>query len=425
MPNFRTISISLRSQYDVDSIPEFDPPDKNAKARFSTTPLIPSLPKAIDETTSTASVYIPVYPSSQFWVCYNISPPVHPGTYFFFKLFINGAHVVSWGCGKEAQWKGKTMFALYESPEDKDAKKRVEKRALFFAPKGEGENTVLGIGPTAFVEVRVHRANGRRREVRRLEEFSKTFHGQHGHGIELVNAGPAKKEHPKRYYTYALVDPVDQPFATFKYYYRSFEQLEKLGVLDSVSEDDDSTLSGLSGTATETSTREYKEAESCHSITEDDRSELGGNDTPTSDSRRHSAPLTALQPQSEIPQGIVESPLRRSIQETPKNFYRLSVPPSLRLAPPASHLAASPKKTTPNGSLASLIEVPRLVGEWAQRTPSPIKSIRSGIQSPTPSETRKRGNSMAALRNVVASALRRRVVTNPDSPSGSSSRNTS
>lgn len=203
------------------------------------------------------------------------------------------------------------------------------------------------------------------------------------------------------------------------------EQLEKLGVLDSVSEDDDSTLSGLSGTATETSTREYKEAESCHSITEDDRSELGGNDTPTSDSRRHSAPLTALQPQSEIPQGIVESPLRRSIQETPKNFYRLSVPPSLRLAPPASHLAASPKKTTPNGSLASLIEVPRLVGEWAQRTPSPIKSIRSGIQSPTPSETRKRGNSMAALRNVVASALRRRVVTNPDSPSGSSSRNTS
>lgn len=76
------------------------------------------------------------------------------------------------------------MFALYESPEDKDAKKRVEKRALFFAPKGEGENTVLGIGPTAFVEVRVHRANGRRREVRRLEEFSKTFHGQHGHGIE-------------------------------------------------------------------------------------------------------------------------------------------------------------------------------------------------------------------------------------------------
>jgi hypothetical protein len=37
----------------------------------------------------------------------------------------------------------------------------------------------------------------------------------------LVNAGLAKGESPKRFYEFALIDPVDQPFATFKYYYRT------------------------------------------------------------------------------------------------------------------------------------------------------------------------------------------------------------
>ena len=40
-------------------------------------------------------------------------------------------------------------------------------------------------------------------------------------GSRLVNAGRAKKENPKRFYGFSLIDPIDQPFATFKYYYRT------------------------------------------------------------------------------------------------------------------------------------------------------------------------------------------------------------
>ena len=41
-------------------------------------------------------------------------------------------------------------------------------------------------------------------------------------GDSLVNAGTLPREHPRRFYNYALLDPIDQPFATFRYYYRSW-----------------------------------------------------------------------------------------------------------------------------------------------------------------------------------------------------------
>ena len=72
------------------------------------------------------------------------------------------------------------MFGLFESPENKEGKKFVEKRSLFF---GDVKKSV-GNDPTAYMEVRVHRANGRKRITRQLEEFEKTFHALHGRGIE-------------------------------------------------------------------------------------------------------------------------------------------------------------------------------------------------------------------------------------------------
>lgn len=50
--------------------------------------------------------------------------------------------------------------------------------------------------------------------------------------LSLVNAGRAGPEQPKRFYKFALVDPVDRPFATFRYYYRTWEQLRHLGLLE-------------------------------------------------------------------------------------------------------------------------------------------------------------------------------------------------
>ena len=145
MPNYRSITIAFRSQYDISMIPEFDPPDPeltNARS-FSNTPYVSSAPKAVDGTTSTVSVYIPIYPSSQFWICYDISPPAPPAAHFLFKLFINGAHVVSWSCGQEDGRKGKTIFGLFESPENREGKKFVERRSLFFSDVKKSVGVIL------------------------------------------------------------------------------------------------------------------------------------------------------------------------------------------------------------------------------------------------------------------------------------------
>ncbi|KAF2805018.1 uncharacterized protein BDZ99DRAFT_111527 [Mytilinidion resinicola] len=100
-------------------------------------------------------------------------------------------------------------------------------------------------------------------------------------------------------------------------------------------------------------------------------------------------------------------PARQSEVKTPKHFHRLSIPPSLKLSPShATFPRRAPQKLAASSSLSTLREQPS-VDEWIQKTPSPVKSIRNTISSPTP-EGRKRGNSIAALREVVSKALRRR-----------------
>ncbi|OCL04130.1 hypothetical protein AOQ84DRAFT_367785 [Glonium stellatum] len=421
MPNYRNITIALRSQYDISAIPEFHPPESElSDTPFSSnTSHASSALKAVDNMASTVSTYIPIYPSSQFWICYEISPPVPLAAYFFFKLLINGAHVVSWSCGREDGWRGKTMFGLFETPENEEGKKFVERRSLFFGDVRES----VGNGPTGFMEIRVHRSNGRKRIARQLEEFEKTVHPKHGRGIELVNAGRAKKENPKRFYKLSLIDPIDQPFVIFKYYYCTQEKLEELGILGRQNDNDDSTLSGLSSTTTECSTSQKQNREEIDDIGEANNSQPKHEDngTPTPATHGHSVPFPAL----DTHLGNCKSPYERNITETPKHFYRLSIPPSLKLVPSAaSSRLVSPEKLTPNASMVSLVNLPSSEVEWLQRTPSPVKSARTEPQSPLLGN-RKRTSSIVALKNVVASALRRRSMTSPDLVSSLSSRNTS
>lgn len=102
MPNYRSLTLSLISQYDILTIPEFAPrsiiPDP-----FTDSSNFPTL---VDPSADIVSVYIPTYPSSRFWLTYSVSPPFSPGLLFYFKLYINGSCVVSWGCGEEDGYKG-------------------------------------------------------------------------------------------------------------------------------------------------------------------------------------------------------------------------------------------------------------------------------------------------------------------------------
>lgn len=163
MPSYRSITIGLVSQFDVLTIPEYAPP------LHPNDPFFPS-PTLINEEKSIVSVYIPIYPSSQFWLSYSISPPHPPNAFYYFKLFHNGVCVVSWGCGEEDGYQGKTMFGLFESEQSWFGECGVEKRAFCFAREdGSIRRPVHNLGDV--MEVRVYRSKGRRKTEPELTQF--------------------------------------------------------------------------------------------------------------------------------------------------------------------------------------------------------------------------------------------------------------
>jgi hypothetical protein len=185
MPNYRGVTIELHSQFDVDTLPEYFPyPGTYYTHRDITAPV----PSAVSDLTSTCSVYVPVFPGSQFWLSYHVSPPVPEDQMYFFKLFINGNHIVSWSCGKQEGWKGKTMFGLFER-EREDGRKIIEKRVLRFGPldeNGEWTDVDNAFDESAYLEIKVYRAHGRRRIARSVgaPEYVTTAHAQSEKGIE-------------------------------------------------------------------------------------------------------------------------------------------------------------------------------------------------------------------------------------------------
>ena len=164
MPTYRSITISLVSQFDILVIPEYEPPK---------TPLDPFLnaPTLVNADCSVVSVYVPTYPSSQFWICYSISPPYPPNILYYFKLFINGNHIVSWGCGKEDGYEGKTMFGLFSPGPSPFPHSEIERRALCFGPNHSNSSVFTWDNLNDVLEVKVFRSKGRKKIAPKLEEF--------------------------------------------------------------------------------------------------------------------------------------------------------------------------------------------------------------------------------------------------------------
>ena len=166
MPTYRSITVSLASQYDLFEVPEFNPPVA-PKDPFTTIPTI------VDTDHAVRSVYIPMYPASQFWVCYDISPPNPLKLLYYFKLYINGRHIVSWGCGANNDFRGKTMFGVFESTQIHNGIPQVlfERRVLSFSPEaGSVQSNVLD-SLNDVMEIKVFRSKGRKRIRPELEEY--------------------------------------------------------------------------------------------------------------------------------------------------------------------------------------------------------------------------------------------------------------
>jgi hypothetical protein len=423
MPTYRSVNIVLHSQFDVETFPEYCPPLQEHYTR--------PVPKLIDDTTSTRSVYIPVLPGSLFWIGYSVSPPVPDGHFFLFKLFINGAHIVSWSTGKEEGWKGKTMFGLYDRPEDEDGKRRVEKRALSFTSPGQNgwDDVKDTFDGKMCMEIRVHRAHGRKRIEKQIEPYRETEHANNAKGIDLVNAGRANAEQPKRFYKFALTDPVDQPFATFKYYYRTWEQLHELGVLDedTMGQDNLPVIEPYDAEGSQSSVSNARNVSRASTKGDDIFYECGENAIEAKDdaaaqsiSETRDNATSSERPRAYVPRGAPSkkasgetlktgepTPKRHSGVGTPPQFYRLSVPPSLKLDLPKQTIKLLPpdpsKSSSPTWSTCYRPHPAYPVEEWRMRTPSPVKSIRESISTPPMEKSRA-----SSLFNAFTSTWKRR-----------------
>ncbi|KAH0257114.1 hypothetical protein KCU91_g16549, partial [Aureobasidium melanogenum] len=202
MPAAEGIVLMLESQFDADTIPEAAIP-------------VCDTTDAIDDT-RLVDVYVPSYLASQFWISYTINPamlaPAHaPTKYVFLKLILDGECIVSWGVGEAEEWKGKTMWAFFRG-EDHGGWRTVDKRAFFFRATGEDQD----------FDLLAYRARGRRRASRQFDEMPPI--GEQG--FDLVNWGRLKEHHPQSFHQYALLDPLDQPYATFRYHIRGGPQVQ-------------------------------------------------------------------------------------------------------------------------------------------------------------------------------------------------------
>jgi hypothetical protein len=186
----------LESQFDADTIPEA---------------VTNTAESSSHDQSRLVDVYVPSFLSSQFWISYTINPamlaPAHaPTKYMFFKLLLDGECIVSWGVGERDQWKGKTMWAFARRHDHGHDYSPVDKRAFFFRPTGDDQD----------FDIVAYRARARRRTCRHFDAMP----ALRATGFDLVNWGRLEEHHPQRFYQYALLDPVDRPYATFHYHVR-------------------------------------------------------------------------------------------------------------------------------------------------------------------------------------------------------------
>lgn len=156
MPQYRNITTSFESQFDLLTVPEYKPPEVPPDP-FQT------VPRFINDAEGLVSVYVPIYSCSHFWLSYSIEGPHPDKALYYFKLYINGKEIVSWGCSEKDEFKGKTMFGLF-SPGESSFQHSVFERRVFCFGRDDKDGDSLPLNSLEdMMEVRVYRARHRMR----------------------------------------------------------------------------------------------------------------------------------------------------------------------------------------------------------------------------------------------------------------------
>ncbi|CZS93168.1 uncharacterized protein RCO7_07817 [Rhynchosporium graminicola] len=255
MPTHRGIKISVVSQLELKLHPEFPHPEssqftyrspdlrKGATKFTDWTPPSASSDSKADRLLgrqSVVSVYIPSMPATRFWIRYNIVEAASTHSdWFYFKLFMNGRLITSWGTNAKTKPSGQVMRGLFEPSGRWNYKHDgtvyhnmgTEARPFIF---GYEEEDLSAANDGGLIEVMVFRARGRKRRLQKPMEFK----DQEAYGImqadmryRMPSGGLLDRPQEAKFYDWHLKDPKDSPFATFKFHYRSWDSLKNLQLI--------------------------------------------------------------------------------------------------------------------------------------------------------------------------------------------------
>lgn len=200
MPSFRGIEISVFTQSVIGRLPEYPHPEgpsfQHALNDISIESHVPldHDQASLKKENTMVSIYIPSVPGqlrfprrlqlvttnsligSQFWINYVVERDPSPPSHIFFKLYMNGRHITSWGINPKVKREGRVEKALYEPSE----RWSQEENGVVFNQEGietryfhfvgcQQEQSIAEDG--GIIEVQVFRAKGRKRRAARLDQY--------------------------------------------------------------------------------------------------------------------------------------------------------------------------------------------------------------------------------------------------------------
>ncbi|KAK3327721.1 hypothetical protein B0T19DRAFT_171985 [Cercophora scortea] len=243
MPCLRGIEVSLTTNPQDEQIPEFphpegssarllgiyDPrktsPSSSINASSSSSSGLDSGLTRSQKSNPTISVYVPSVPGYPFAIKYTVnSVPPLPSRYIFFRLYINSRPIASWGTDPSIRPEGMVVKSLWAPGSQYVDQVGFEGRNLVFLPGHKSQSIAEDGG---LIEVQAFRAKDRRSRVPRLEKFRY----QENYGIAAPSIGLLDQPQEACFYDWHLVDPRDSPFATFRFHYRSWDNLYQLSLI--------------------------------------------------------------------------------------------------------------------------------------------------------------------------------------------------
>ncbi|KAE9583444.1 hypothetical protein CGCF415_v002439 [Colletotrichum fructicola] len=239
MPTLRGIDVSVVLNPTEPPLPELPHPDASSvslrglKLTSPTSSPASSLHATPEKCRAQSTVYIPSAPGAQFHIRYGINRPPADARYLYFRLVMNGRPVASWGIKSQTGTIEIVSHALYV-PDNKWTyresgmvyrREGVEKRFFHFTPHS-GKDTPAAMDG-GLVELQVFRSKGRKRRSPELADFR----NQDAYGITSPTGGLIETPQDLTYYDWRLVDAVDIPYATFRFFYRTWCHLKELNLV--------------------------------------------------------------------------------------------------------------------------------------------------------------------------------------------------